>query len=83
MAIRVVVADDQPLIRGGFRALLDSEADITVAARAGDGVEAVKAVAAHRPDLVLLNVQMPVMDGSPPPAGSPATRSCPVCTWPS
>ena len=61
--IRVVVADDEPLIRGGFRALLDAEDDITVVAEAGDGAEAVEQTARHRPDVVLLDVRMPLLDG--------------------
>lgn len=61
--IRVVLADDQPLIRAGFRALLESEEDITVVAEAGDGAEAVRMVHAHRPDVVLLDVRMPLLDG--------------------
>jgi DNA-binding NarL/FixJ family response regulator len=61
--IRVLLADDQPLIRSGFRALLDVEADIEVVAEAGDGDEAVRLALAHLPDIALLDVQMPGVDG--------------------
>jgi DNA-binding NarL/FixJ family response regulator len=59
----VVVADDQELVRGGFGMILDAQPDISVVAEAADGLEAVAAVRAHRPDVLLLDVQMPRMDG--------------------
>ncbi|SCG15674.1 two component transcriptional regulator, LuxR family [Micromonospora echinofusca] len=61
--IRVLLVDDQPLLRGGFRALLAAEDDIEVVGEAADGSEAVALVARHRPDVVLIDIQMPVMDG--------------------
>ena len=61
--IRVLLADDQALIRGGFRALLDAEDDIEVVAEAADGREAVDLVREHVPDVAILDVQMPVMNG--------------------
>ncbi|MDA0164881.1 response regulator transcription factor [Solirubrobacter ginsenosidimutans] len=61
--IRVVVADDQQIVRAGFGALLDTQPDITVVATAADGSEAVEACRSHRPDVVLMDVRMPVMDG--------------------
>ncbi|MFC7492620.1 MULTISPECIES: response regulator [unclassified Nocardioides] len=61
--IRVVLVDDQPLIRSGIRALLDAEDDIAVVAEGGDGEAAVELAAEHRPDIVLMDVQMPTMDG--------------------
>ncbi|MFG2842377.1 response regulator [Kitasatospora sp. NPDC048296] len=62
-SIRVVVADDQELVRAGFGMILDAQPDIEVVAEACDGAEAVEAVRAHNPDVLLLDVRMPVMDG--------------------
>ncbi|HMJ33382.1 MAG TPA: response regulator transcription factor [Baekduia sp.] len=62
-ATRVLVAEDQAIVRAGFRALLQSEADIEVVGEAATGVEAVSAARAVRPDLVLMDVRMPEMDG--------------------
>ena len=61
--IRVLLADDQALVRGGFRALLDAQDDIEVVAEAADGEEAVRLAAAHRPDVVLMDIRMPGVDG--------------------
>ncbi|TWJ17106.1 LuxR family two component transcriptional regulator [Stackebrandtia albiflava] len=59
----MVLADDQALVRAGFRALLDSCDDIEVVAEAGDGAEAVALVRRHRPDVVLMDIRMPGLDG--------------------
>ncbi|MBO7940256.1 MULTISPECIES: response regulator [Streptomyces] len=61
--IRVLLADDQSLVRAGFRALLDAQSDIEVAGEAADGDEAVRLVRALRPDVVLMDIRMPVLDG--------------------
>ncbi|OKJ66306.1 response regulator [Streptomyces sp. CB02261] len=61
--IRVVLADDQPLIRSGFRALLDLEDDIEVVGEAADGEEGVALVRKQVPDVALVDIQMPVMNG--------------------
>lgn len=61
--IRVAIADDQQLIRGGFRSLLASEPDIEVVGEAGTGIEAVALVTAQRPDVVLMDIRMPDGDG--------------------
>ena len=63
MSIRVVVADDQELVRSGFTMILEAQPDIEVVAEAGDGVEAVAAVQRHTPDVLLLDIRMPRMDG--------------------
>jgi DNA-binding NarL/FixJ family response regulator len=63
MTLRVVVADDQELVRSGFAMILDAQPDIEVVAEAGDGAEAVDAVRRHAPDVVLLDIRMPRMDG--------------------
>ncbi|MFE7171002.1 response regulator [Streptomyces sp. NPDC057616] len=63
MSIRVVVADDQELVRSGFSMILEAQRDIEVVAEAGDGTEAVAAVQRHAPDVLLLDIRMPVMDG--------------------
>jgi DNA-binding NarL/FixJ family response regulator len=63
MTITVVVADDQALVRSGFAMLLDGEDDIEVVGEAANGAEAVALVASERPDVVLMDVRMPVMDG--------------------
>ena len=61
--IRVLLADDQALVRDGFRALIDREPDLSVVAEAADGVEAIAAVRACRPDVVLMDIRMPNIDG--------------------
>jgi len=63
VSIRVVVVDDQALVRGGFAMVLDHQPDIEVVAEAGNGVEAVAVVHQHRPDVVLMDIRMPEMDG--------------------
>jgi DNA-binding NarL/FixJ family response regulator len=61
--IRVVVADDQALVRGAFTVLVDSAPDLTAVGEAADGAEAVEIVARTRPDVVLMDIRMPVLDG--------------------
>jgi two-component system LytT family response regulator len=61
--LRVLVVDDEPLVRGGIRALLEREADVRMLGEARNGREAVERIRELRPDLVLLDVQMPGMDG--------------------
>ena len=61
--IRILLADDQALIRSGIRALLEAEDDIEVVAEASDGQQAVALIREHRPDIALVDIQMPVLDG--------------------
>ncbi|MFC0109635.1 response regulator [Kibdelosporangium aridum] len=63
MTVRVVLVDDQGLVRAGLRGLLDNSDDITVVGEAGNGAEALRVVRSTKPDVVLMDVQMPVMDG--------------------
>jgi len=63
MRIRVLLADDQMLVRTGFQLILESVPDITVVAHAEDGQQAVNATRVHRPDVVLMDIQMPNLDG--------------------
>jgi DNA-binding NarL/FixJ family response regulator len=63
MSIRVLLADDQELVRAGFRMILETQPDIEVVGDAGDGVEAVAATRRLRPDVVLMDIRMPNLDG--------------------
>ena len=63
MTVRVVIADDQALVRTGFRAIVSHEPDLDVVGEAGDGRAAVEQVRLHRPDVVLMDIRMPGMDG--------------------
>ena len=61
--IKVLLADDQALVRAGFRALLDSCDDITVVGEASDGADAIDQIRRHQPDVTLMDIRMPVVDG--------------------
>jgi DNA-binding NarL/FixJ family response regulator len=63
MSVTVLVADDQALVRAGLRTILDNEPDIVVVDEASDGLNAYELAVRHRPDLVLMDVRMPVLDG--------------------
>jgi len=63
VSIRVGIVDDQALVRSGLRMIVESQPDLAVVAEAGDGEEAVRVVRAERPDVVLMDVRMPRMDG--------------------
>jgi DNA-binding NarL/FixJ family response regulator len=83
--ITVVIADDQRMVRQGFRVILESEPDIAVLAEAGDGSEAIKLIHEHRPQVALLDIRMPVMDGLTAArqviTATPATRVLIVTTF--
>jgi DNA-binding NarL/FixJ family response regulator len=63
VSIRLVLADDQALLRKGFRMILEAEDDFEIVGEAADGTDAVRLVALYAPDVVLMDVRMPVMDG--------------------
>jgi DNA-binding NarL/FixJ family response regulator len=63
VSIRVLLADDQPMVRTGFRMILEAEPDIDVVAEVGDGVEALQAARELNPDVCLLDIRMPKIDG--------------------
>ena len=63
MTIRVLLVDDQPLLRTGFRMILSAEPDLTIVGEAADGASGVEAARRLRPDVVLMDIRMPVMDG--------------------
>lgn len=68
--LKVLLVDDQTMMRAGFAMILSVEDDIEVVGQAGNGAEAISKVAELHPDVVLMDVQMPVLDGSPPPRES-------------
>jgi DNA-binding NarL/FixJ family response regulator len=63
VTLRLLIADDQPLMRAGFRAVLEATGDMEVVAEAGDGIEAIEAARETRPDVILMDIRMPNLDG--------------------
>lgn len=63
MTIRILIADDHSLVREGLRLILETEPDFLLVGEAADGAEAVRLAAAHKPDVILMDLRMPVMDG--------------------
>ena len=75
MKLRVVIADDQPLMRAGFRTVLEATGTIEVVGEAGDGEEAIRVADALEPDVVLMDIQMPRRRSRGPTACSPRSPS--------
>jgi DNA-binding NarL/FixJ family response regulator len=63
MGVRVLIVDDQALVRAGFRMILEAQPDIEVVGEAGDGAQAIALVESHKPDVVLMDIRMPGVDG--------------------
>ena len=72
MSIRLLIVDDQELVRTGFRLFLETQEDLEVVGEAGDGAEAIERARELRPDVVLMDIRMPQMDGVE--ATAPADR---------
>lgn len=76
-SVRILVADDHTLLREALCDLLRSEPGFEIVAQAGNGEDAIRLAAAHRPDVVLLDIEMPRNDPRPPSAG--CSRAIPAC----
>ena len=79
MSVSIVLADDQPLLRRGFRMILEAEPDLTVVGEAGNGEEAVDLARRHRPDVALMDIRMPGTDGIEATQRITAAGPCPRC----
>ena len=79
--MRVGVADDQPLIRAGLRGMIDHAPDLELVGEAADGEEAVELARRERPDVVLMDIRMPVLDGIEATRRITARPTWPACAW--
>ena len=79
MSVSIVLADDQPLLRRGFRMILEAEPDLTVVGEAGNGEEAVELARRHQPDVALMDIRMPGTDGIEATRRITAPGRCPRC----
>jgi YesN/AraC family two-component response regulator len=75
--VRVLLVDDDALVRAGLRMILSSSEELEVVGEAADGADAVAAVRAHRPDVVLMDIRMPAMDGIAATSAPPLRCSAP------
>src|SRR5690348_15383872 len=75
LATRILICDDQALVRAGFKLILDAEDDLEVVGEAGDGEEALELVESANPEVILMDVRMPKMDGIDATPGSPPRRA--------
>lgn len=77
--INVLLADDQELVRDGFRAILEAEPDVTVVGAVADGLAAVEMAGRLRPDVILMDIRMPGIDGIEAPGRSWGSPTRPAC----
>ena len=80
MTVRVLIADDQELVRTGFRVIVNAEPNLDVVGQSRDGEQTIEAARQLRPDVVLMDIRMPNSTASRPPAGSPLRPTPRACS---